>query len=1789
MNVFRILLLFALVLLCSPRLLAEGSRDLVAAKGYRVFYNAQQRQQLKVYAASGEFIHVGASHVGVSGGYIRVVRPNGSLHTIFNNAGQQAGKAIIHNRTQEFAGPNGGGSVNGPGYDPGIISVQPGEEGVWTILLEYPAYSVSAFANVLNTADWTRANDQPTNQRVVLAWDVTVSKALPVNQGGIPLTGRLFTQEFIALVNDNGNLTDVGFYVLTNEGMQYRVYLEDMDPWGWFVSGNNRGVVDHQQIPLYRSMLNTDYIRSWQPDNWQAGMFYQYEPQTRDIPFISNHKLFFNLPDPALPKQGLTYDYYRLFTHQTWLNPDIPDYSLPLYDVDFSALKGPDSIYSLCGDKVMAAGVGGYITFRTVGWGQLTLRLDIDQNGSFNDPADVLLTKTVGGGADSIFWNGLNGLGAIVPPQKDFPLRLRFSGTLYSGEMHFQLFDVENMVGGIAISRLNGQNPGPVAYYFDHSAVGGQVSGGGTPGNPLPATGQFGFGNGLGDEKLLDFWSYVSIDTLNLNVTILIDIVDGCYDPDLDSDGDGIIDVYDLDDDNDGIPDYMEYCGASGFWCLPGGLDPSGDEDKDKIPNYRDADDPAFDNPCEDLDGDGICDRVAAIYDHDGDGVPNHLDLDSDNDGISDLFEAKHGAPDLTRNGRIDAPWADFGDNGFYNPLANKPNGQDAVANYLLPDRDADGFTDNLDLDSDNDGIHDVAENGLQQYDSNGDGRLDDGNGQPSTDAVGIPQPLSPTLSGQPLPFLLDTDGDGVPDQNDLDADNDGLLDVTEALRADSDGDGIIGTGKPVVDGAGRPVTDALGQVLFPTSSPVNTDGLERPDFQDLDSDEDDIWDAYEAGVYDPDYDGIAGSGIPVVDAFGVPQFDAGGDPLFPVLSPPDFDGDGLPDYRDPDSDNDGISDGYECYDYKNGLIDLPCLDTDGDGIPDIFDNDSDNDGLSDTQECPAGNNPECPDSSGNGVDDFRDPNLFFNEDTDGDGIPNTADLDNDNDGIPDDMEFCPDRGFACLPGGVHPDGDEDGDLIPNFMDADDPAVNNPCQDANGDGICDRVHPVYDYDGDGVANHNDLDADNDGIPDLYEAGHDAPDDNGNGMIDGPPAVFGQNGLYNPISTHPDALTATITYTLRDSDGDQVHDFRDLDADNDGIHDVAENGFQQWDSNNDGRIDNGSGLPDVGWMGIPRVVNPLWTGVPMQPPGDADGDGVPNFQDLDSDNDGIHDVTEQKTTDPDGDGRIGTAPITVDTNGRPLTDATGVVLSATSLLVDTDADGRPDFRDLDADGDGIPDVLEAQLPDPDQDGWHGLSPLIVNVHGVPVQDAAGNALASISNPRDLDGDGMPDFQDIDRDGDGIRDGYECWTPYACVDTDGDGMPDVDDLNSDGDCETDMEECPGGDPCPDSSGNGIPDFRQFDCCPPFEPVLTGAGDTLQACSSRPLVLTAQNANPSTGAVTYTWIGPGLNFTNTVSGQSPLNAPLTPSMGSSGVYTLSAVSAQGCKGADLTLQLNVVPTPAQPGLQVDPQEICEGDELILSTQLYTGSGVSYQWQFTPFGGSTVILGETGEPVFLVPDAGQNSNGAYSVIVTVAGCVSDGAGQVLVSVLPPADIQAGDDSFTLLLEDEVLEGNVLLNDLFNTGSVVISVVQAPERGQLLLLANGQFRYTAEPGYRGVVYFDYQICGELCDRECDTARVTIVISVQNIPEDCGVYNILTPNNDGANDFLEIPCLYRYPEHELRVYNRWGDEVYHTTDYKQDWAGEWRGNPLPAGTYFYFLRVFGENAQEIQGYITIIR
>ncbi|NJN32895.1 MAG: gliding motility-associated C-terminal domain-containing protein [Saprospiraceae bacterium] len=89
--------------------------------------------------------------------------------------------------------------------------------------------------------------------------------------------------------------------------------------------------------------------------------------------------------------------------------------------------------------------------------------------------------------------------------------------------------------------------------------------------------------------------------------------------------------------------------------------------------------------------------------------------------------------------------------------------------------------------------------------------------------------------------------------------------------------------------------------------------------------------------------------------------------------------------------------------------------------------------------------------------------------------------------------------------------------------------------------------------------------------------------------------------------------------------------------------------------------------------------------------------------------------------------------------------------------------------------------------------------------------------------------------------------------------------------------------------------------------------------------------------------------------------------------------------------------------------------------------------------------------------------------------------------------------------------------------------------------------------------------------------------------DSCKVPTIITPNDDGSNDELRIPCLTDdNPDSELFIMNEWGDRVFFASPYRNNWRGTYKDQPLPDGTYFYIFKKT-KNAQAQTGYTTIFR
>ncbi|RZA01033.1 MAG: T9SS type A sorting domain-containing protein [Sphingobacteriaceae bacterium] len=409
-----------------------------------------------------------------------------------------------------------------------------------------------------------------------------------------------------------------------------------------------------------------------------------------------------------------------------------------------------------------------------------------------------------------------------------------------------------------------------------------------------------------------------------------------------------------------------------------------------------------------------------------------------------------------------------------------------------------------------------------------------------------------------------------------------------------------------------------------------------------------------------------------------------------------------------------------------------------------------------------------------------------------------SCNIDKDRDGIPDYVESnipaaltnafntsyagYKDNNHDYVNDDFQADGDSDADGIPNYLD-----TNFPGRiDSNSDGVDDR----FDMDLDGIINMLDLDSDNDGIPDVVEAG--GVDADGDGRIDNFADSDG-DGLANSVDANSTgANNSGNGLGAVDLDNDGRPNALDRDSDGDGIPDVIE--VFGPDANNDAIIDGFVDTNGDGWHDSYTAANSLLrTGADTNNDGRADSYPNKNFDndrranpyDIDSDGDGIVDVIEAGFSDTNyngfEDGVIGPDGWSNTIRSRP----------APLSLLNSDAVGRPNYLDIDSDGDGIPDNIEGQstagyrfptYTDTDNDGLdnaYDLAPHAATFGG------AGILL------HDRDGDLIPDYIDLDSDSDGqpdIREGHdwnfdgiilEITTPLG-TDADGDGLDDRFDL-------------------------------------------------------------------------------------------------------------------------------------------------------------------------------------------------------------------------------------------------------------------------------------------------------------------------------------------------------------------------------------------------------------------------
>lgn len=724
------------------------------------------------------------------------------------------------------------------------------------------------------------------------------------------------------------------------------------------------------------------------------------------------------------------------------------------------------------------------------------------------------------------------------------------------------------------------------------------------------------------------------------------------------------------------------------------------------------------------------------------------------------------------------------------------------------------------------------------------------------------------------------------------------------------------------------------------------------------------------------------------------------------------------------------------------------------------------------------------------------DVNVF--SDLDNDGITNVNDLDDDNDTIPDLDEY----------NGIDPLGDHDNDNIPNYRDTD----FGP--DANNDGIVDS----FDFDGDGIPNHLDLDSDNDGIFDIFEAGNFENDTNNNGQTNNP---VGLNGLDDTVETD-DTADAVITYIIPDTDADSHPDYLDIDSDADGIVDNIE-----------AQASDNYILPNNEYTNA-GVDTAYTNGLT---PVDTDGDLVFDFLDTNSDNDIRDDFIEG--WDFDNDGIPETVASGVDQDNDGLDDAYD---NDTSAVNPTNAQVPTDFPNVDYDV-----TFERD--------WREIMAVVVLIDDVSAIE--GEQLDFTISLVTYADNSIP-VQSI--------------TPI-----------DLDLFTTDG-----------------AEGAGEYEIA----IAPFDYI---------AVTNNPITIPPFTETFQVSISTIDDIISELDETLT------LNAEVT----SNNTINVEAL------GVGTILDDEELPT-----ITMNNDTVFEGEELAYTVQLSSPSSRPTEITIISVDNtaispedytsiSTILnIDETTDPAnvsleasFTISTLLDNLNEPDEEYLDVIGEVITGNVGVQDLDKRGTIIDVDPDPLLFITDDVVVEGNTLVFEimLLNENNELmrnhVPIVFDLETVDISTTANLDYEYSFEvtsiPALQTsltksvITYNDnFNEVSETMNLRAtvtsgEIANPTHIVNGIGIIKDNDIPNLFSPNNDGQSDVFRIDGIEDFPNFKLVIFDRWGGEIY---NYENKgslsptwWDGTYKGDPVIEGVYFYILDFNDGSTQPRKGFIQLIR
>jgi gliding motility-associated-like protein len=240
--------------------------------------------------------------------------------------------------------------------------------------------------------------------------------------------------------------------------------------------------------------------------------------------------------------------------------------------------------------------------------------------------------------------------------------------------------------------------------------------------------------------------------------------------------------------------------------------------------------------------------------------------------------------------------------------------------------------------------------------------------------------------------------------------------------------------------------------------------------------------------------------------------------------------------------------------------------------------------------------------------------------------------------------------------------------------------------------------------------------------------------------------------------------------------------------------------------------------------------------------------------------------------------------------------------------------------------------------------------------------------------------------------------------------------------------------------------------------------------------------------------------------------------------------------------------------------------------------------------------------------PEPNYNGESIWNMLVT-DNKGSSGSAPARILILPVNDASVASNDFATVNANSILTYNIVQNDLpiespyqefydiyqdDSTDVVKISTILSGPYNGTVTVADDKESIQYKPGsftFIGSDSIRYQICDSGYPSLCATAVLFIDVTDNVFP--FTIYDGVSPNNDGLNDYLHIDGIHRHTKNLVRIFDRYNNLVWEMSDYDNEgrrWSGQSNNgltqNRLADGTYYYTIYL-NDNKKLYSGYVVL--